>query len=93
MVLPARLLQKPHPKSKDKDHIARLEDRLSKWHDGDIASLLHEGRTIQDRLRNDKSRKWNTRGESQTARSFQKLVAVGNVKAALRLVSEQTDAG
>ena len=54
MVLPALLLQRPHHKSKDREHIARLEDRLSRWHDGDIASLLHEGRTIQDRLGNGK---------------------------------------
>ena len=93
MVLPALLLQRPHHKSKDREHIARLEDRLSRWHDGDIASLLHKCRTIQDHLGNGRSRRWNTCGESQTARSFQKLVAIGNVKATLRLVVEQTDSG
>ena len=93
MVLPALLLQRPHHKSKDREHIASLEDRLSTWQDSDIASLLHEGRTIQDCLGNSKSRRWNTCGESQTARSFQELDAIGNVKAVLRLVSEQTDSG
>lgn len=38
MVMPVWLFQKPHPKSKDKDHIPRLEDKLSKWHEGDVVS-------------------------------------------------------
>ena len=83
MIMPALLLQSPHPKSKDKEHVARLDNRLTKWRDGDIVSLLHKGQTMQDRLRNDHC----------SARAFQKLVSVGNVKAALRLESEQTDSG
>ena len=83
MIMPALLLQRPHPKSKDKEQVARLEDRLTKWHEGDIISLLREVRTIQDRLRNNWQRK--PPDDHQGARAFQKLVAVENVNAALRL--------
>ena len=84
MIMPALLLQRPHPKSKDKEQVARLEDRLTKWHEGDIISLLHEVRTIQDRLRNNRLQR-KPPDDHQGARALQKLVAVENVNAALRL--------
>ena len=77
MVLPALLLQKPLT--------VRLNDRFVRWQDGDIDSLLHEGRTIQSRLNTCQQRRHN---DAKVARSFEKLVAAGNVKAALRLVTE-----
>lgn len=42
MILSSIMLQRPHPKSKYKDLIAWLKDRLAKWKEGDIDSLLHE---------------------------------------------------
>ena len=45
------LLQKPHEKSKAKEHSACLERRLAAWSRGSIEELLHEGRTIQAHLR------------------------------------------
>lgn len=50
IVLPILVLQKPHFKSKVKEHIACLERRLKCWKAGDIASLLSEGRILQQRL-------------------------------------------
>ena len=90
MVLPALLLQKPHPKAKSKDLSVRLNDRFVRWQDGDIDSLLHEGRTIQSRLNTCQQRRHDG---AKVARSFEKLVAAGNVKAALRLVTEQSNTG
>ncbi len=47
MVLPALVLQKPSPKLKNKDRTLRLEERLTRWAEGDVESLLHKGQTIQ----------------------------------------------
>ena len=40
MVVPALLLQKPHPKSKVKDHINHLERHLQLWKEGDLEKLM-----------------------------------------------------
>ena len=87
MVLPALLLQKPHPRSKDKENIAVLRRRLESWISGDIKSLLHEAQSIQNRLRPRLSHQDN---ESKLARTFSNLMFVGNVKAAMRLLSNQS---
>ena len=44
------LLQKPFHSSKTRDHTSCLERRLINWKTGDMNNLLHEGRTIQQRL-------------------------------------------
>ena len=49
MVMPALLLQKPHPRSKARDHVVHLERRLQLWLDGRLDELL-KGRTIQRQL-------------------------------------------
>ena len=46
-VLQILLLQKPSQKSKTRDHATHLERRLELWKQGDIPSLIHEGRCIQ----------------------------------------------
>ena len=51
MVMPSLLLQKPHSKSKTKEHSEHLERRMQLWSNGSIESLLEEGRTVQRRLR------------------------------------------
>ena len=48
------LLQKPHEKSKTRNHVSYLERRLKLWTKGDIKDLLAEGRTIQGYLRRGK---------------------------------------
>ena len=87
MVLPALLLQRPHPRSKDKENIAALRRRLELWESGDIKSLLHKAQSIQNRLRPSVSHQTN---ESKLARSFSNLMFRGNVKAAMRLLSNQS---
>ena len=50
-VMPALSLQKPSKSSKLKDHLVSLERRLKLWEEGDIRNLLHEGETIQERMK------------------------------------------
>ena len=45
-------LQKPHAKSKAKEHAIHLERRLQLWQIGNIDVLLHEGRCIQNFIQN-----------------------------------------
>lgn len=77
MVIPALLLQKPHSKSKAKEHGAHVNRRLKQWMNGDINGLLNEGRTIQEKLGRHKQRS----GE-HTARISAKLIIEGKVRAA-----------
>ena len=89
MVMPALLLQKPHAKSKAKEHSVHLNRRLKQWMNGDINSLLDEGRTIQQRL----DGQHKQRSGEHTARVFAKLMMEGKVRAALRLISEDDNGG
>ena len=50
IVLPILVLQSPHRRSRVKEHITCLERRLKLWKAGDLASLIKEGRTLQQRL-------------------------------------------
>ena len=75
MTLPSLLLQKPHHLSKVKDHVQCLERRMKLWKEGDIVSLLHEGRTIQQRL---PKTPWDPKSQEKLARSFAKLMMEGN---------------
>ena len=89
MVMPALLLQKPHPKSKAKEHSVHLNRRLKQWMNGDIIHLLDEGRVIQQRL----DRQHKQRSCEHTARIFAKMMMEGEVRAALRLISEDQSGG
>ena len=50
MALPSWMLQKPHPKSKAKDHTSHLTRHLEVWAKGDIVALMVECHTIQQQL-------------------------------------------
>ena len=89
MTMPALLLQKPHPKSRTTDHSECLKKRFALWSKGDIESLLQEGKTIQLRL----GRLQKPKGEGELARSFAKCLHVGNVKAAVKLITEEENSG
>ena len=91
MIMPSLLLQKSHRTSKAKDHAAQLERRLKSWEDGDIDSLLLEGRTIQRQLTTSSNK--TTMSDEHLARSFSKLMMVGKVKAALRLITDHSKGG
>ena len=84
MVMPVWLFQRPHPKSKDKDHIPRLEDKLSKWHEGDVVSSSMKVRPSKTVLGT--SHKGMHMMVARLLGPSKRLVAVGDVKAALRLV-------
>ena len=89
MVMPVLLLQKPHPKSKAKEHIVHLNRRLKQRMNGDIIDLPVEGRVIQQRL----GRQHRQRSCEHTARIFAKLMIKGKVRAALWLISEDQSRG
>ena len=91
MVMPALLLQKPHPKSKAKEHSQHLERRLQLWLEGNIESLMDEGRTIQ--LQFTRNHHTQERSAQQTARTFAKLMMEGKVRAALKLIAEDNGGG
>ena len=80
MVMPVLLIQKPHHRS-----------RLKLWSDGDLDALLNEGRTIQTEFKHH-FRQQNT-NNTQTARSFAKLVMEGKMRAALHLLSHDNNNG
>ena len=78
------VLQKPHQKSKVKEHIQCLERRMSLWIAGDIGALVLEGRVIQGRLR-----QHHTAADNDgVAKAFSKLMKRGKVKSALRLLEK-----
>ena len=84
-VMQVLLLQKPHAKSKSKEHSICLERRLALWRCGDIASLLKEGKCIQDHLTTSTNKV--TRSSTVT-RHFDHLMSMGKVSAAVKLLSQ-----
>ena len=89
IVLPILLLQKPHCRSKAKDHAHCLERRLKQWKEGSLNELVLEGRTIQSRLP-----KFNTsKAQQSLSRSFANLMFAGKIKAALVLLSKAQRGG
>ena len=91
MVMPALLLQKPHPRSKAKDHTLHIERRLRQWSEGDLEGLMNEGYTIQHQFSRQHQNRY--RSAQQTARVFAKLMMEGRVRAALRLIAEDSNGG
>ena len=89
VVLPILVLQQPHRRSKPKELIACLERHLKTWKDGDLESLVEEGRAIQQRL--PKTRP--SQSESNLARSFANLMFNGKTHAALDLLSNNGKGG
>ena len=87
-IMPTLLLQKPHPKSKVKDHIRHLQRRLDLWLDGDLQALLDEGKSIQKRLGNH-----SRSNDEDVGRIFRNLMLKGRVQGALRYLSKHTTGG
>ncbi len=92
MTMPTLLLQKPHSKSKSKDHITCLRRRLTLWENGDIAELLKEGKAIQNHVRTS-SRRTDKINEARMARTFSKLMMEGKVRSAFRLLAKGGQSG
>ena len=91
IILPILLLQQPHKRSKSKEHTKCLERRLKTWRDGDLAALIREGRTIQQRL--PKVRRANAANENRLARTFANLMFKGKTHAALDLLANSGRGG
>ena len=88
IVLLATALQKPSMKSKAKIHQECLAKRLALWKEGEIDSLLREGRSIQKRLVKTKRTE-----PPNKAKIFAKLVMEGQINSALRYLSENECGG
>ena len=89
IVLPLLLLQKPHRRSKAKEHTQCLERRLKLWMEGALDDLVREGKSIQDRLPRCDSK----REEEHLSRSFATLMFQGKTQAALQLLSNKGKGG
>ena len=81
-------LQKPSMKSKAKDRRECLTKRLALWKEGEIESLLSEGRLIQKRILKTKRAK-----TPDKAKIFAKLVMQGQRNSALRYQSDDNCGG
>ena len=88
-VIPALLLQKPSKNSKSKDHSLSLERRLKSLEEGNISNLLHEGETIQDRM------KISGKGMNieKISWKFKKMMSKGNVNRAFKHLMENMSNG
>ena len=75
-VLQVLLLQMPRVKSKSKEYKVCLERHLALWQQGDIASLLQEGKCIQDHFPVSNSAESKSR---IAARHFDHLMLMGKV--------------
>ena len=87
LILPTLLLQKPFRKSKYRDHSRCLMRRWEMWKDGAIQDLVSEGATIQKHLKSSKSR------PLQSSTAFSQSMLQGNVKKALRFLSDESQQG
>lgn len=87
-VLMAVALQKPHKKSKAKEHQECLIKRLALWKDGDVDGLVREGRLIQRRLTSSKRTE-----PADKAKVFANLIMKGQIHSALRYLSSDEGGG
>ena len=83
-LLPLLVLQKPHKRSKLREHCKDLERRLVLWKDGRFRELLKEGNTIQRKF---KYNRCNMR-KSDPLRLFTRFMFHGKVRSALRVLNE-----
>ena len=90
MLLPSLILQRPHRKSKTKEHIACLERRLPLWETAEgIHELLKEGNCIQRHLQTSSRRPQ----KKNRTKLFTQFMTRGKVKDAIRLLSETQRGG
>ena len=78
------MLQKPSYKSKARDNAKYLLDRLEKWKDGDLISLMDESRVIQEKLKRRKKSE-----DSSQQKGFSRLMMVGKVGQAMKLINNE----
>ena len=81
MIITALMMQKPSAKSKGRDHVKTLSQRLELWQTGDLLDFLREGKIIQSKLASAKRR-----SPEDIAQIFLKLMLQGKVSAALKFL-------
>ena len=89
MCMPALLLQKPHYRSKTKEHTEILNRRLTLWNDGDFDQLIREARAIQTRMIQNSKEIFL----DQLSKTFAKHMMTGKINAALRLLENSPSGG
>ncbi len=80
------MLQKPSMRSKNKDHIKHLSDRLALWKQGKLSDLMEHARVIQSAI--NKTHLANKKDAD--LKSFSRLMLQGKIKQALKFVDEDT---
>ena len=80
------MLQKPAQKSKAKQHVAYLLQRLELWKSGHLVLLMNEVRVIQKRLKTDHKVK-----KESNAKAFCRLMMVGKVGQALKFIDNNSN--
>ena len=75
-------------KSKTRDHVKLLSQRLDLWREGKLLDLLREGKIIQSKLVSAKRR-----SSDDVTRIFSKLMFQGKVSAALKFLDESSQNG
>ena len=93
MTMPLLLLQKPHKESKTSDHVTCLRCRLAAWKSGNVDGLVLECRAIQEHLRKSNHAKVTAKKEEGALRGFTKLMLLGNIRGALRVLSQTPSGG
>ena len=88
-VMQILLLQKPSQKSKSRDHVIHLNRRLELWRQGNISSLIQEGKCIQRYLVN-RSRPPD---DNVIAKNCSKMMEQGKVRSALQYLSRNSTGG
>ena len=90
MILPTLMLQKTSFNSKSKGNTETLKRRLTLWKDGQIGKLLFEGKTIQERLYDDKHKIFY---ENRKAELFARYMEEGKVNKALKILERTNREG
>ena len=89
-ILPSLLLQKPHAKSKHKEHKDCLKRRMKLWKNGDFDALITKGRILQRNLKG-KTLRSTIFGSDNPEMLFANRMFDGNVKDAVHLLSKNTE--
>ena len=90
MCMPHLLLQKTTKKSKRKEDKIVLERRLEMRKNGEIAELLNECQTLQNKLPTNSAR---TDDIADVAKRFKNCMIMGNMNGALRLLESDAAVG
>ena len=87
MIFPAVMLQKPSTKSKARENIKYLSERLKMWHDGELDQLMSQVQKIQERIKIKVVRK-----EDEKRKAFVRYMFEGKVSKAMRFIDHDEGA-